>query len=135
MLNTRIALFLVLSTGAGAGVIACGDKDDPVAEYCGGGEGAAVTYQELLPLLGKHCIWCHATTLTGDDREGAPLGQDYDTCEAARAFGIEGNQTVQAGTMPEDYELSVAEKLQFQAWIDSGMPCGNEQPLTEEEAR
>lgn len=131
MPKTRIALLWMLIGAGGMAAPGCGDKDDPVAQYCGDGEGVVVTYQELLPLLGKHCIWCHATTLTGDDREGAPLGQDYDTCEAAQAAGVDGNFTVQAGTMPEDYELSAAEKTRFQAWIDSGMPCGNEASATE----
>jgi mono/diheme cytochrome c family protein len=117
----KVASFLVL----GIALAACGEKADP------GGpgdddidvDGGEVTYAEdIKPMLDSNCISCHAAALNGADRNGAPLGVDFDTYTAAVDSGEQANTRIKAGTMPPSGPLSGEEMSLFQAWVDQDFP-------------
>jgi cytochrome c5 len=83
--------------------------------------GATYT-TDMKPIFDKNCIACHATTKSGSQRNGAPVGIDYDNYTVAKANGKMGNSAVQKGSMPPAGPLSQADKDTFQSWIDGGMP-------------
>ena len=118
-MKARYLLLLTLVAGASA----C-DKHDPVVEYCGDvAVGEGITYLDLYGFFEVSCLGCHATTRTGDQREGAPVGLDYDYCEVAVETGEQARDSIQAGTMPPHGSATKEQKLLFQGWVDSGMPC------------
>lgn len=100
----------------------------------GGPLGAnAEHYTDLkVQIFSPICMNCHASTLTGGARSGAPIDVNWDTYAAATGFrssgspppqiSKRGNTRVQAGTMPPSGSLSAAQKQLFQKWIDSGWP-------------
>jgi len=82
------------------------------------------SYAALEPILTARCAGCHAESLTTPaQRQGAPLGVDFDSCEHAGAAADLGNLRVQGGTMPPDEPAAKEEKALFQAWVDGGTPC------------
>jgi uncharacterized membrane protein len=101
----------------------CDEKMDPVQ---GNGDldpiDEQVTYTtDIKPILDRSCIGCHATTVSGADREGAPIGVDYDTYELAKATATEANDRIQAGTMPVAAPLADEEKNLFDHWVKQGL--------------
>ncbi len=82
------------------------------------------TYWALRPTLELHCMECHASTVGGLARQGAPRGVDYDTYMDAVKYASSGNAWVQDGGMPPAAPLSPDGKALFQSWIDSGVPEG-----------
>lgn len=118
--NTLCTLLFVLTCALGG--LACEDKVDPIGET-GGGLPDQVTYnQHIKPLLDSHCVQCHATFRQGADRQGAPLGVDYDTYVAARASATRGNAAIQAGTMPPGDRLLQYDRSLFAKWVAQGTP-------------
>jgi hypothetical protein len=87
---------------------------------------AGVDYcHDIQPLLETNCTACHASTLSGAARGGAPVGIDYDTYELAVANAASGNASIQAGTMPPG-GLSPGNRALFAQWIADGMvDCGS----------
>lgn len=70
------------------------------------------------------CTNCHASTLTGADRMGAPEGVDYDTYEAAVANADAAVEEVAEGKMPypDGSGVSEEEKQSLYAWVECGTP-------------
>jgi len=112
--------------------LGCGQKADPVQSYDFTGFGdlaslgdvvsGGISYQTLRPILENRCFDCHASTVQGGARQGAPAGVDYDTDESAKANGLSGNAWVQGGGMPPGTPMPLGERSLFKAWIDAGMP-------------
>ncbi len=124
LLSCFITVFLVL-------VPSCGEKQDPVGATDAGMDGQAdgqnqsdddaVSYsKQIASLLNTHCVSCHATTNSGAQRNGAPIGVDFDTYDSAKASAQRANTRIQAGTMPPAGPLSDEEKALFQSWLDQG---------------
>jgi uncharacterized membrane protein len=109
----------------------CGEKQNPVQEpdgAVGDGDGSQsgdvvpVTYTgQIKALLDSSCIGCHASTLQGAARNGAPLGVNFDSYAAAHQSASRANARIQAGTMPKSGPLTAQEKALFLAWIDQGL--------------
>ena len=76
-------------------------------------------FAEVTLLVG--CTGCHATTLGEGSRNGAPLGIDYDTYEAAVASAKVGVESVYAGRMPP-VGAPEPDKEIFYAWALCGQP-------------
>lgn len=51
-------------------------------------------------ILYTTCTGCHSQALEGVDRQGAPVGKDYDTPEMVRPQSEEIYEWVLSGTMP-----------------------------------
>jgi len=105
-------------------VIGCSDKDDPVSSTGGNGGNPqdTVTYTaDIKTVLDSRCISCHASSLQGAARNGAPAGVNFDTYNAAVASGNRANVRIQAGTMPPAGGIPQSERDLFQQWIDQGL--------------
>jgi uncharacterized membrane protein len=107
-----------------ASVVGCGEKLDPGGHgnSADGSDGSVTYSQDVAPILDANCIGCHAAYREGADRNGAPVGVDFDTYEAAAESGQAANTRVQAGSMPPPGPLSEEDKETFQAWADGGFP-------------
>jgi uncharacterized membrane protein len=103
-------------------LICCGTKSDPVGGSPADGLPDTVTYtQHIRPLLEANCTGCHASTLQGANRNGAPTGVDFDTYANAVQSAERGNARIQAGSMPPSGGLSPDDKVLFQEWVDQGL--------------
>jgi len=100
----------------------CGDKMDPIAEFDDSGLPDQVTYGEnIQTLIEQNCTMCHAQSIQGADRQGAPVGVDLDTFQRAVEWAERSNIRIQAGTMPPAGGLSSYERSLFQKWIDQDL--------------
>lgn len=70
------------------------------------------------------CTSCHASTLTGSARAGAPVGIDFDVYDAAVAHAQVAMDEVYMGAMPVagSPPLSDAEKQQIYEWASCDTP-------------
>jgi hypothetical protein len=139
MCARSIAMLLVILAAAG-----CGDDGDSTGD--GGIDGTQIvngcpsltgrqanpgdpidgdTYATFAaPLFADFCTRCHATTVTGDDRMGAPIGYDWDVEATVRselprirvAVGV-------LNFMPFNAPFLTCEQRQrLVRWIDAGAP-------------
>jgi uncharacterized membrane protein len=76
------------------------------------------------PLFDQFCTRCHASTLTGDDRSGAPVGFDWDVEASIRAELPRIRNAVGVfNFMPFNAPLLSCEQRQrLVRWIDAGAP-------------
>jgi len=113
-------IFIVIAMVSG-----CGDKDDPVSSDAGDNGSNpqdTITYTaNTKAILDSKCISCHASSLQGSARNGAPSGGDFDTYTSATANSTRGNVRVQAGTMPPSGGIPQSERDIFQQWLDQGL--------------
>ena len=70
------------------------------------------------------CTNCHASTLTGADRFGAPVGIDYDTYDTAVQYADLAMEEVAEGAMPypDGTGVTEAEKTSLYTWVQCGTP-------------
>ena len=118
-------IFLLLTLGA------CADdpKDSATppttteglpAELGDCAEGTDLGWADLEPVFAGHCTGCHSTTLTGDDRVGAPEMIDYDTEDAALANAFLTWSVIYSGQMPKTGSLSDENALTIWEWLSCG---------------
>lgn len=73
----RNALLLCAVLTAG-----CGSEEQGEATGSTCPDDSSVTYEGFVqPFMDKYCTRCHASTLSADERQGAPSGHDFDTLE------------------------------------------------------
>lgn len=100
---------------------ACGDSS---------GTGAAIdcetatvkTFDEISGAFSK-CTSCHDSALVGPtDRQAAPDGVNYDTCDGARAEASAITSQINDGLMPpsDQPQLSDTEKTDILTWAACG---------------
>ena len=106
---------------------AAGDDDDPVPLIEGRDcpDEAWVTYESFgSPFLSNWCTGCHSSGLEAPDRQGAPLGMDFDTLAGARAHAV--RIYARAGdanaTMPPASGPHADERELLGDWLACGMP-------------
>jgi uncharacterized membrane protein len=115
MYRTWIIMLMVFT------VASCGEKQDPFSGDSGVNEDVTYT-KEIKPILDTNCTGCHASDKQGADRNGAPVGINFDTYADAKANATRANSRIQAGTMPPGGSaLSVEDKAFFQTWLDKGL--------------
>src|SRR5688500_1079200 len=71
------------------------------------------------------CSNCHSTTLSGDDRNGAPSEINWDDYASAKAHAEEGAQEVFEGEMPPEgsnQTLTAAQEEDLYLWALCGTP-------------
>lgn len=117
---TRIVLVLI----ALASAVACGTKIDPVQSGDAAlPAGTCLGYQSVIkPLLERHCTSCHASTLSGAARHGAPGTVDLDSYAGVVAAADRARVRVVDGTMPPGGGIADAERTHFADWVDAGKP-------------
>jgi hypothetical protein len=76
------------------------------------------------PLVTSFCTRCHSSTRTGDDRNGAPVGLDWDIEATFRAQLTAIRDAVGVrNVMPFNAPfLSCEQRLRLVRWIDAGAP-------------
>jgi len=71
------------------------------------------------------CTNCHNSALTGPDRNGAPVGYNFDVYESAAAHASEMVTQVSGGFMPppsSGFSITTAQKDELFAWAECGTP-------------
>lgn len=108
---------LALAGALVAGVAACGE-DLPSVDCA----TPAVPTYAMVNAFAVSCNTCHASTLSGAARFGAPPGINYDTYEAAKAHAESGVKEVFGGSMPPTGALPAGDKEVFYRWGLCGTP-------------
>lgn len=114
-MRTPCLLCTVLLLGA------CGTKIDAVQQTsCT--SAAPVTFdRDIKPWAAEFCTRCHATTLGGGARAGAPPDVNLDTYAAAAASAASSDYHVQNGSMPPGPpKPTAAERETFHCWVEQG---------------
>ena len=117
---------VVLAAGSAVLLMACGPgpETEPSLPVVDCDAVTVPSYHDLT--IWRSCNLCHASTLTGANRQGAPEGIDYDTYEAASAFAYIGAVEVNSGTMPFTGTVTDEEKEAYYAWALCGTPEGSD---------
>ncbi len=124
---------LTLATCLTFGLLAaCSDNDN---DDHGGNEGVAtestcpptssLTYDTFgRAFMESYCTRCHSSTLTGDARNDAPAGHDFDTLEGILAvaehvdqYAAGGPAGINTAMPPTDPRPSEAERRQLGEWL------------------
>jgi uncharacterized membrane protein len=86
--------------------------------------GPVTWCEDTREIFAARCTGCHATTRTGSQRNGAPLGVNFDTYLDAAASASAARRMVQAREMPPSGPLPEAEAWPLVWWADQGAPEG-----------
>ena len=100
----------------------------PTAAVCP--SGSTLTYANFgQPFMETYCTGCHASTLVGDDRNGAPTFHDFDTIEGIRSvadhidqMAASGPNATNVGMPNDDPKPSLTERQQLGEWLACGAP-------------
>lgn len=82
----------------------------------------AVPTYAMVSAFTLSCNTCHASTLRGAARFGAPPGIDFDTHEAAVVHAEDAARQVFSGAMPPTAELAASDKEVLYRWSLCGTP-------------
>lgn len=109
-------------------VAACGtpDKGPQGGDPC---DFSPLTWQTTgRPYLTTWCTPCHSTTVPASERQGAPLGVDFDsfagTLEWSERIGV---RTGGEAAMPPSGGPQEDEVRSFQTWLACGLPGGTDE--------
>ena len=103
-------------------VVFCGEKMDPILGPVDAAGAGAVTYTvDIQPILVQNCTSCHSTELSGNGRNGAPSGINFNAYEMTIASAQQANARIQAGSMPPNGGIPLNQRNLFQSWIESGL--------------
>jgi len=106
--------------GPDAADSAPGPQEEPSADC---DSGPIPTFDEVEIL--RHCVGCHATTLTGEARKDAPPNVNFDEYDSAVLMAERGALYVFHDVMPPPaagITVTQAEKDQFYLWALCGTP-------------
>jgi len=108
-----------------AALAGCGEKIDAVQPAACTATGE-VTYQgQIKPILDTLCAGCHASTLSGSARNGAPTAVDLDTYDEAAKHAAGASARIQNESMPPSgTKASPAQKELVTCWISGGLKEG-----------
>lgn len=92
--------------------------------------GSTLTYDSFgRSFMERFCVRCHARSLVGEARQGAPSFHDFDTLQGIRVFADHVDESTASGpaatntTMPpDDPRPSLDERRQLGEWIACGTP-------------
>jgi len=115
-------------------LVACGSSEPttiygpPTESVCS--PSSTLTYDNFgKKFMEDYCTRCHASTLSGAARQGAPSFHDFDTVQGIRPIGDHIDETTAAGPaatntgMPEDgNKPTLAEREQLGEWLACGAP-------------
>ena len=108
-----------------AALLACSGDPPPACE-----DGPTWTSAGQ-PFVTTWCTPCHSSTVIGDDRQGAPVGVDFDTYNATTTWAGSLRPQVAGDTasMPPAGGPSREDRADFVAWLDCGMPGAAPDPV------
>jgi hypothetical protein len=112
-----VGLGLRLGLGLGLGLAGCGGADLPAVDCA-----PPVPTYGMVHAFSLSCTSCHASTLTGASRFGAPAHVNFDTFAAAQPHAENAARRVFAGEMPRTGSLSAADKQDLYRWALCGTP-------------
>ncbi|MCB9655663.1 MAG: hypothetical protein H6729_16185 [Deltaproteobacteria bacterium] len=112
----KFGLIAALSLGSALG-IACGEED--VGECPA---DSADTQARGAQLVVDRCEGCHASTLSGSDRNNAPSNLNFDDLALVRKEASEMYEEVDSGDMPPTGALSSTDKEAIRVWLACGAP-------------
>lgn len=100
----------------------------PTESVCA--NGSTLTYNNFgKAFMESYCTRCHASTLSGAERHGAPSFHDFDSVFGIRAVSDHIDETTASGPaatnegMPPNGAMpTLAERQQLGEWIACGMP-------------
>jgi hypothetical protein len=101
-----------------------GEFGPPTGSTCP--EGSTLTYENFaVPFMTEYCTSCHASTLTGDARQGAPLYHDFDSKNGILAVADHVDWKAAAGPDATNELMpigsgpvpSLAERQQLGEWL------------------
>jgi uncharacterized membrane protein len=135
---TRSRLGRTLSLVAGLGLaataaVACGEDGGgheevgtPSGAVCP--EGSTLSYANFgKEFMETYCTRCHASDLTGDARNGAPTGHDFDTLAGIKAvaehvdgLAAKGPDATNTDMPPGDPRPVTAEREMLGEWLACG---------------
>ncbi len=131
ILFALFAISLLFLMGHGGG--GCGEDEEeifgpPTQSTCP--QGSTVTYDNFgKAFMEQYCTRCHASTLSGSARNGAPKYHDYDTVGGVRSVSDHVDQTTASGpastntSMPPSGPLpSLDERTKLGQWLACGAP-------------
>lgn len=77
-----------------------------------------------MPLFQAYCVRCHATALTGGDRNGAPPGYNWDDEASVRLHQAEMRNAIGVANFmpPSDPRPSCDDRRRLVRWIDADNP-------------
>ena len=89
-----------------------------------GGAGGDTWANYAQGFFAMYCTRCHSSTLSGDARNGAPVGYDWDVESAVRARLDFIRTAVGVGNFmpPSDPKPSCDERRRIVRWIDAAAP-------------
>jgi uncharacterized membrane protein len=104
-----------------------GDKSGDTAEILPESLGqcdadSMVVWSEVEPIFQSHCTACHASELEASDRQGAPVGIDYDQAEHARLNSELTWQLIRTGQMPLQGTVPFEDAMMVWEWLSCGGP-------------
>jgi len=104
------------------GLAACGVKIDPLQDYDAGLDlNTCLSYQTAIkPVLERHCTGCHASTLTGSARNGAPATVNLDSYAGLLASVDRVQLRIVAGSMPPGGGIPQGERSLLVSWVNAG---------------
>lgn len=110
-----------------AAVAACGseDEDEESSDLPEVDCSGDVPAFDEVSAFSDVCTNCHSTELSGDDRNGAPSGINWDDYDSASANAEHGAEEVFEGEMPPEGSgdtLTNAQKEQLYLWALCGTP-------------
>jgi len=88
-------------------------------------QGTYLTYDNFgAGFLQSYCVSCHHSSLTGDDRLGAPPEVNFDSSELAQIWraSILLKAGSEGGTMPPNQKVPSQERKDFADWLNCGAP-------------
>lgn len=86
-------------------------------------DGTTLTWSEVEPIFAENCAGCHSSTLSGDDRNGAPEDVDFDSPDWARDADWLTWSQIHSERMPDDGPMSSPEDaLLVWEWLSCGGP-------------
>ncbi len=112
--SLALVLFLAIGGLAGTG---CGE-DLPTVDCT----TPAVPTYAMVNAFPVSCSTCHASTLTGSSRFGAPPNIDFDSFAAAMPHAMAAARAVFAGDMPPTGVLPAGDKEVLYRWALCGTP-------------
>jgi len=125
VVRPRSAPRAIALAAAAIGLAACSSPADPMPSGATCPPGNTLTYDNFAAgFMASYCTRCHASTLDGPDRHGAPLFHDFDSKLGILNVGHHVDEYAAAGPravnelMPNDgAQPTLAERQQLGQWL------------------